>query len=36
MKPLPSFMANDVLKNPQIEADMARFVEHLKNAVKEL
>lgn len=29
MRPLPSFMANDVLKNPQIAEDMQRFKEHL-------
>lgn len=27
---LPTFMANDVVKNPQHEADFARFNEHLK------
>lgn len=31
MKPLPSFMANDVLKNPQIPQDIERFKEHLRN-----
>ena len=30
MKPLPSFMANDVLKNPTLEEDTKRFKEHLK------
>ena len=29
-KPLESFMANDVIKNPTIESDMARYREHLK------
>ncbi len=29
MKPLASFMANDVFKNPTIEADFERFKEHL-------
>lgn len=29
MKPLPSFMANDVLKNPTHEQDFARFKEHI-------
>lgn len=29
MQPLPSFMANDVLKNPRIAGDMQRFKEHL-------
>ena len=30
MKPLPSFMANDVDKNPTFEEDRQRFKEHLK------
>lgn len=30
MKPLPSFMANDVVKNPQIPQDIERFKEHLR------
>ncbi len=30
LKPLPSFMANDVVKNPPLEEDMKRFKEHLK------
>ena len=30
MRPLPSFMANDVLKNPKLEEDFARFAAHLK------
>lgn len=29
MRPLPSFMANDVLKNPQIADDLNRFKSHL-------
>ena len=29
MRPLPSFIANDVLKNPTIEADLERFKAHL-------
>ena len=29
MRPLPSFIANDVLKNPSIEADLERFKAHL-------
>lgn len=33
LKPLPSFMANDVLKNPQHEQDFARFKEHLMQHV---
>ncbi|BBF23411.1 NAD(P)H-dependent oxidoreductase [Sutterella megalosphaeroides] len=36
LKALPSFMANDVIKNPQIDADMKRFVAHLEGAVKDL
>lgn len=31
VKKLPSFMANDVMKNPTHEADFARFHEHLKS-----
>jgi modulator of drug activity B len=34
MKPLPSFMANDVVKNPQIEADKARWIAHLTEVFK--
>lgn len=30
MRPLESFMANDVLKNPRIEADIERWKAHLK------
>ena len=30
MKPMPSFMANDVDKNPTFEEDRQRFKEHLK------
>lgn len=30
MKPLPTFMANDVFKNPTIEADFKRFEAHLR------
>ena len=29
MKPLPTFSAHDVMKNPEIEADFARFDAHL-------
>lgn len=29
MRPLPSFMANDVLKNPRIADDLKRFKSHL-------
>ena len=32
MKPLPSFMCNDVHKNPQIEADVKRYQEHLRTS----
>ena len=32
MTPLPSFAAFDVMKNPQIEADFARFDAHLAGA----
>lgn len=31
LKPTQSFMANDVHKNPTIEADMTRFVAHIRN-----
>ncbi len=31
MAPLPTFAAHDVMKNPQIEADFARFDAHLAN-----
>ncbi|MBR1375671.1 MAG: NAD(P)H-dependent oxidoreductase [Cardiobacteriaceae bacterium] len=30
MKPLPSFMCNDVIKNPQIEKDFVRYRKHLQ------
>lgn len=30
MKPLPSFMCNDVIKNPKIEEDVERWKAHLK------
>ena len=29
LEPIPSFIANDVEKNPKIEADLARFTGHL-------
>lgn len=32
MSPLPTFMCNDVMKQPQIESDVARYREHLKKA----
>jgi modulator of drug activity B len=30
MKPLPTFICNDVIKQPDIAQDMARYQEHLK------
>jgi modulator of drug activity B len=30
MEPLPTFACYDVMKNPQIESDFARFTEHLQ------
>lgn len=30
LKPLPSFMANDVVKNPTIESDIERLKAHIK------
>jgi len=36
LKPLASFMCNDVFKHPQIEADFARFVEHLKTETSKI
>ena len=35
MTPLPSFAAFDVMKNPQIGADLARFDAHLKTTFEE-
>lgn len=29
LSPLPTFMANDVEKNPKIEKDVDRFIKHL-------
>lgn len=29
LKPLPSFIANDVEKNPRIESDITRYLQHL-------
>ena len=29
LEPIPTFIANDVEKNPQIEADLIRFTSHL-------
>lgn len=31
---LPTFIANDVEKNPQIENDVARYLQHLANNIK--
>ncbi len=36
MQKLPTFMANDVLKNPQIEADFKRYEEHLTKLFSEI
>ncbi len=33
MEPLPSFSCHDVLKNPNIEEDLARFEKHLQAAI---
>lgn len=30
LSPLPTFMCNDVIKQPEIESDVARYREHLK------
>ncbi|WP_068114357.1 NAD(P)H-dependent oxidoreductase [Tropicimonas marinistellae] len=35
MEPLPTFAAFDVMKNPQIEADLSRFDVHLANVFAE-
>lgn len=32
MRPLPTFAAHDVMKNPEIESDLARFREHLERS----
>ena len=32
--PLPTFMANDVIKNPTIEEDMQRWQKHLHDAIQ--
>ena len=34
MTPLPSFACYDVMKNPQIEADLARFDEHILTHIR--
>lgn len=31
MKPLPTFMCNDVMKDPQIASDLERYKTHLLN-----
>ncbi len=36
MQPLPTFAAFDVMKDPEIEADFARFDAHLKTTFAEL
>ncbi|MDY6009912.1 MAG: NAD(P)H-dependent oxidoreductase [Duodenibacillus sp.] len=36
MKPLPTFMANDVMKNPKIEQDEARLREHVRRVFADL
>ncbi|MBO9446326.1 NAD(P)H-dependent oxidoreductase [Ruegeria sp. R14_0] len=36
MQPLPTFAAFDVMKNPEIEADFARFDAHLKTTFAEV
>ncbi len=36
LKPLPTFAAFDVMKNPEIETDFARFKLHLKTAFTEV
>ncbi|EGM69840.1 modulator of drug activity B [Shewanella sp. HN-41] len=33
---LPTFIANDVEKNPQIEKDMARYLQHLDKHIQSL
>lgn len=33
MKPLPTFMCNDVIKQPDIEGDIARYRQHLAENV---
>lgn len=35
MEPLPSFGAFDVMKNPEIESDLARFDAHLARVFAE-
>ena len=34
LKPLPTFMAYDVMKNPEIESDFTRFEKHLNKTFK--
>ena len=35
MEALPSFMCNDVVKNPQIDADVERYKKHLENIFRQ-
>ncbi|MCL1075272.1 NAD(P)H-dependent oxidoreductase [Shewanella dokdonensis] len=34
LEPLPTFIANDVQKNPQIEKDAARYLQHLQQNIR--
>lgn len=34
MKPLPTFMCNDVIKQPDIEGDISRYRQHLAENFK--
>lgn len=34
LEPLPSFIANDVEKNPQIEKDIVRYLQHLEDNIR--
>lgn len=34
LEPLPSFIANDVEKNPQIENDVSRYIQHLEQYIR--
>lgn len=36
MTPLPSFICNDVIKNPSISADIERYKQHLTKAVESI
>lgn len=35
MQPLPTFMCNDVIKNPQVEKDIARYKDHLNTVLNQ-